>query len=204
MVKICLLITGIYRDFKYSIEKMKKFYNFENNDYDVFYLMFETEDVLNKKNEIKQFFGSKLKYLHNEFDYVCDKNKYYKEEKKLEIAYRELGNSICKKYGVDFYIPSHNIIKQFLKISKIQQIRKEYSEKNNIKYDCIIRARCDLCMLDNDYYVVNGPYANCKLSSVHYNNNIISINDIFNNYKIHNCHRLRIMNLSKCVPFSNK
>jgi hypothetical protein len=187
-MKICLLITGLYRDFLFSMKNNELFYNFENNDYDIFFLMSETEDIEIKKNEIKNYFKNKLVFLHNIFDNEVEKQNYYDEEQKFEKQYCEKVCDIRTKMQIKFYMPSHNIIKQFLKISKIQKIRKEYQEKNNIKYDCIIRARNDLCMIDDDYYTFNTVSNNCKNGTYHGNKinqsyfckqNINTINKLF-------------------------
>jgi predicted transglutaminase-like protease len=66
--KICLLITGKYRDFIYSYNNTKSFFEFEKINYDIFFLIAENENIEFIKNEIKQTFGDNIKYLHNIFD----------------------------------------------------------------------------------------------------------------------------------------
>jgi hypothetical protein len=76
---------------------------------------------------------------------------------------------IKKKYNnIDIYFPTHSIFEQMYKISFIQKIRKNYEEKNKFKYDIIIRTRPDLCILDNDYYIYDGPYESYKKGGIYY------------------------------------
>jgi hypothetical protein len=66
MYKISLLITGGYRTFEENIinNEYYNFFEFDKYDYHIFFILTDDEDIElinNKKNFIKNIFGSKLK-----------------------------------------------------------------------------------------------------------------------------------------------
>lgn len=198
-MKICLLLTNLMRDFDFSMKNNANFFNYDNNDYDVICVLFETEEISKKKKSIKDFFGSKLKLIINIFDNEDDKNKYLKEEKILIDKYKEKYKKIEKKLSkyIDnptFFFPSHVIIQQTLKWNIAHKIRNDYQKKNNINYECIIRTRSDLCLMNNDYRIIDGPNENYKKGGIYYhainnksillNININNINKLFDYYNI--------------------
>lgn len=198
-MKICLLITNLIRDFDFSMNNNKNFFNYDNNDYDVICVLFETEQITEKKESIINFFGNKLKLIINIFDNEDDKTEYLKKEEKLIEEYKnkyiEIQNELTKYIDEpNFYFPAHNIIQQTLKWNIAHKIRNDYQIKNNINYDCVIRTRCDLCLIDNDYRIIDGPTEHYKEGGIYYHavnkksellcNNINNINKLFNYYNI--------------------
>tara|TARA_B110000483_G_C18188302_1_gene539886 strand:+ start:796 stop:1830 length:1035 start_codon:yes stop_codon:yes gene_type:complete len=198
-MRICLLLTNLIRDFDFSMKNNANFFNYDNNDYDVICVLFETEKISEKKKSIKDFFGSKLKLIINIFDNEDDKKKYFKEENILIQEYKQKYGKIKNKLSKyidnpDFYFPAHNIIQQTLKWNIAHKIRNDYQKKNNISYQCIIRTRCDLCIMDNDYKIIDGPTAEYKKGGIYYHNvnnksillniNINNINKLFDYYNI--------------------
>lgn len=198
-MKICLLLTNLMRDFDFSMKNNENFFNYDNNDYDVICVLFETEEISEKKKSIINFFGNKLKLIVNLFDNEDDKNKYFKEEKILIDKYKEtyikIQNELSKYIdNPTFFFPSHVIIQQTLKWNIAHKIRNDYQKKNNINYECIIRTRSDLCLMNNDYRIIDGPHENYKKGGIYYHainkksillcNNIDNINKLFNYYNI--------------------
>ena len=114
----------------------------------------------------------------------------YYQNKSIKI------NNKLRKFVVqpNFHFPDHNIIKQTLKWRIAHKIRKIYQENNNINYDCIIRTRCDLCLKDNNYKIVDGPNKDYKQGGIYHNSicttslllnkNIDNINKLFKYYNI--------------------
>ena len=146
-----------------------------------------------KKKSIKDFFGSKLKLIINIFDNEDDKKKYFKEEniliQKYMQKYSKIKNELSKYIdNPDFYFPAHNIIQQTLKWNIAHKIRNDYQKKNNISYQCIIRTRCDLCIMDNDYKIIDGPTAEYKKGGIYYHN--VNNKSILLNRNINNINKL--------------
>ena len=54
-MRICLLLTNLIRDFDFSMKNNANFFNYDNNDYDVICVLFETEKISEKKIN-KRFF----------------------------------------------------------------------------------------------------------------------------------------------------
>ena len=67
-MKICLLITNLFRDFKFSTNNNKTFFNYDNNDYDIICVLFEKDNIEKKKFLIRKYFGNRVKLLINIFD----------------------------------------------------------------------------------------------------------------------------------------
>lgn len=55
-MKICLLITNLFRDFKFSTNNNKTFFNYDNNDYDIICVLFEKDNIEKKKIFNKKIF----------------------------------------------------------------------------------------------------------------------------------------------------
>jgi hypothetical protein len=198
-MKICLLLTNLIREFDYSMNNNKSFFNYDNNDYDVICVLFETEQIEEKKELIINFFRDKLKLLINIFDNEDDKKAYFEKEEKLVEEYKNKLVKIQEEFSsyIDnphFYYPSHSIIQQTLKWNIAHKIRNNYQIINNISYDCIIRTRCDLCIKENNYRIIDGPTEHYKEGGIYYHginkksillcNNINNINDLFSYYNI--------------------
>jgi hypothetical protein len=200
--KICLLITGVYRDFIYSYNNTKFFYEFDKIHYDIFFLMSETDNIELKKNEIKEIFKDNLKYLHNIFDNDTETIIYKNAINNLKIKYDNTMNTIKEKYNdINFMYPTHVIFEQFYKISLIQKIRKEYEEKNNFKYDIIIRTRPDICIIDDNYYIHSGPYNDYNINGI-YHGTMINKSELIKNNILNISSLLKRIDIKKNINFS--
>lgn len=163
MYKINLLITGGYRTFEESIKDSEyyNFFNFDQYDYHIFFILTDDEDIElinNKKNFIKNFFGSKLKLCCSLFENESDKKKFYDEFHEIEIKNNKLKKEVIDHYKKEevnnHYKNYHKIYEginnvcqnyyyQYFKIYLAHKLRDDYSQE---KYDLYIRIRPDLTL----------------------------------------------------------
>lgn len=135
--------TSIPSIYKYVINNLKKKYNV-----DIFlYLTY-----INDLNNIEQ----KFKMRKSSFNQ--DKLLKFFQPKKYEIL--EYNNELQKKeMNIDGFDCtqisrlnknySYNAIGMFAKIWKCNQLKKQYEDENNFKYDYVFRCRLDYVFLDN-------------------------------------------------------
>ena len=101
---------------------------------------------------------------HNIFNFYNPKN-HIVEEQRFDIAPQGVGHQIFIHYSM------------FYSIWKANELKKEYEEKNNFKYDCVIRTRFDLALLQK-FDVTQFDLRNINSPDVCANSDVIS--DWFN------------------------
>lgn len=71
-------------------------------------------------------------------------------------------NKTKQRYG-----PKQNNVGQLYKIHRVSKLRREYEEKNNFKYDLVIRARPDTRIYAFDYLAPESGYIQSRLYRNH-------------------------------------
>ena len=151
-MKLALQIFGELRSFEKCIPQVLKFISYANNDFDVFLLIDrrggESHNIRNKTNyslenikKLKKMLGeSKIKKLLF-FDELENIKEIIKKEQDMKKEINQVWTEMNKVYGgilLDPFASSH-VYRLYL----LNNIRKEYQNENNIKYDYVVRTRFD-------------------------------------------------------------
>ena len=115
-------------------------------------------DEINNGHEVDVFFHNwqpdleeKLVNLYKPKKYIIepqiDFNK-VAEEHKVSRAYLDKNNQLgswqmTSKTGIG-YVGPERLLSQFYSVQKSIELKKQYEEENNFKYDCVIKTRFDL------------------------------------------------------------
>ena len=147
-MRIALIITGEIREFKECFKTLFKFLS--NYTYDIF--MVTWDESIDKTNKMETINIDEIKNIYKPIY--------------LEILSKEVYNKNIKKFfiGDNFNIQWYLYLRCFIKL-------KEYSEKNDIIYNAVIKTRPDILynnilnISDLDLTSVYSSYTNNKLAT---------------------------------------
>lgn len=179
-MKVAICFSGAIRSFKYCYPSIYK-YLIESLNADVFLHVWTIPEIDKTQKVTYKFVEDSCdvnyiiqqikpkKYVVDEYNSTWEE-RLLKESKLHDADFTKIPDIYKKhcKNDKDAYIKYvHNAIGMYYKIMKCNELKSEYENKHNFKYDIVIRARLDFVwnkfvniknVLDNTIYTINDSY----------------------------------------------
>lgn len=143
-MKLCILLSGLQRNFEPFIENQL---NYVINKYNLDVFIFTSDENKNRYN------SSCIDYITRQ-KYDNDIQFFYNKYKNLKKIYIDNDNNKFNDFILKNNIKKNrnhtlNMISSYFKFNECIKLMEDYENDNNFKYDLVLRCRLDFFAFDN-------------------------------------------------------